>query len=52
MPQMMPMSWTILFLFFSATFMLFNFMNYFMYNPTKKKMMEKKIQIMEKIWKW
>nr|UGN61748.1 ATP synthase F0 subunit 8 [Cryptocercus maluogouensis] len=52
MPQMMPMSWTMLFMFFSTTFMLFNFMNYFMYNPMKKKTMTKKIQITEKIWKW
>nr|UDD86576.1 ATP synthase F0 subunit 8 [Cryptocercus tianbaensis] len=52
MPQMMPMSWTMLFLFFSTTFMLFNFMSYFMYNPTKKKLMGKKIQITEKFWKW
>nr|AVN68207.1 ATP synthase F0 subunit 8 [Cryptocercus meridianus] len=52
MPQMMPMSWTILFLFFSTTFMLFNFMSYFMYNPTKKKQNQKKKQILEKTWKW
>nr|UGN61631.1 ATP synthase F0 subunit 8 [Cryptocercus banshanmenensis] len=52
MPQMMPMSWTILFMFFSMTFMLFNFMNYFMYNPTKKKLLQKKMKIEEKIWKW
>nr|YP_006504042.1 ATP synthase F0 subunit 8 [Cryptocercus relictus]AFM92542.1 ATP synthase F0 subunit 8 [Cryptocercus relictus] len=52
MPQMMPMSWTILFMFFSTTFMMFNLMNYFMYNPTKKKEMTKKIKTMEKIWKW
>nr|UGN61657.1 ATP synthase F0 subunit 8 [Cryptocercus zagunaoensis]UGN61696.1 ATP synthase F0 subunit 8 [Cryptocercus zagunaoensis] len=52
MPQMMPMSWTTLFMFFSMTFMLFNFMNYFMYNPAKKKSMTKKIKIEEKNWKW
>nr|AVN68156.1 ATP synthase F0 subunit 8 [Ectoneura hanitschi] len=29
MPQMMPLSWLLLFMFFSFVFLLFSFMNYY-----------------------
>nr|YP_010621022.1 ATP synthase F0 subunit 8 [Hebardina formosana]WAX39405.1 ATP synthase F0 subunit 8 [Hebardina formosana] len=52
MPQMMPMSWLNLFIFFSTMFMLFNSMNYFSYIPmnnmTEKKLINTKIMN----WKW
>nr|WAX39275.1 ATP synthase F0 subunit 8 [Bundoksia longissima] len=52
MPQMMPLSWLMLYIFFSIMFMLFNFTNYFSYIPMmmlmKNKMVNKKITA----WKW
>nr|YP_010620931.1 ATP synthase F0 subunit 8 [Bundoksia longissima]WAX39262.1 ATP synthase F0 subunit 8 [Bundoksia longissima] len=52
MPQMMPLSWLMLYIFFSIMFMLFNFINYFSYIPMmvsmKNKMINKKITT----WKW
>nr|AYQ18996.1 ATP synthase F0 subunit 8 [Ptilodactylidae sp. 3 ACP-2013] len=32
MPQMAPMSWVILFILFSLTFILFNLVNYYLFN--------------------
>nr|AVN68295.1 ATP synthase F0 subunit 8 [Lamproblatta albipalpus] len=51
MPQMMPLSWLMLMVFFSMTFMLFNFMNYFQMMPKPKK---KEIKILSNLmpWKW
>nr|YP_011017075.1 ATP synthase F0 subunit 8 [Orthaga disparoidalis]WQB62433.1 ATP synthase F0 subunit 8 [Orthaga disparoidalis] len=34
MPQMMPINWMISFLFFISIFIMFNIMNYYMYNST------------------
>nr|YP_010826796.1 ATP synthase F0 subunit 8 [Porotermes planiceps]UYX57313.1 ATP synthase F0 subunit 8 [Porotermes planiceps]WHM51956.1 ATP synthase F0 subunit 8 [Porotermes planiceps] len=52
MPQMMPISWLTLFLMFSATFMLFNFMNYFSSIQQSKKETTKSITIKKMNWKW
>nr|YP_010277853.1 ATP synthase F0 subunit 8 [Turanoclytus namaganensis]UHY95168.1 ATP synthase F0 subunit 8 [Turanoclytus namaganensis] len=51
MPQMAPLNWLILFLFFTALFLIFNVMNFysFLYLPKKKKSMKKTMQFN---WKW
>nr|YP_010701655.1 ATP synthase F0 subunit 8 [Sphaerophoria philanthus]UEK75600.1 ATP synthase F0 subunit 8 [Epistrophe lamellata]WCJ53216.1 ATP synthase F0 subunit 8 [Sphaerophoria philanthus] len=53
MPQMSPISWLSLFIFFSIIFILFNMMNYFIYTPNSSK--SKKLFNINKIsmnWKW
>nr|ASY97953.1 ATP synthase F0 subunit 8 [Gongylus gongylodes] len=52
MPQMMPLNWLMLFLFFSMMLILFNIMNYYM--PFNKSFNKTKIKIFNKsmIWKW
>nr|UQJ75173.1 ATP synthase F0 subunit 8 [Marginitermes cactiphagus] len=52
MPQMMPMSWLILFLMFSLTFMMFAATNY--YTTIQKMMIKSKENINRKTmnWKW
>nr|UQJ75134.1 ATP synthase F0 subunit 8 [Rugitermes sp.] len=52
MPQMMPLSWLILFTMFSSTLILFAIMNY--YNNIPKTMISEKKVIINKIttWKW
>nr|YP_009250314.1 ATP synthase F0 subunit 8 [Periplaneta lateralis]AMW91069.1 ATP synthase F0 subunit 8 [Periplaneta lateralis]AVN67789.1 ATP synthase F0 subunit 8 [Periplaneta lateralis]UEV86525.1 ATP synthase F0 subunit 8 [Periplaneta lateralis] len=52
MPQMMPLSWLMLFLFFSIMFMLFNSMNYFSYIPINLSMEKKMINSKMMNWKW
>nr|YP_010621035.1 ATP synthase F0 subunit 8 [Periplaneta svenhedini]WAX39418.1 ATP synthase F0 subunit 8 [Periplaneta svenhedini] len=52
MPQMMPLSWFMLFIFFSITFMLFNSVNYFLYIPAKISMEKKMINMKIMSWKW
>nr|AYW52314.1 ATP synthase F0 subunit 8 [Anthribidae sp. 9 ACP-2013] len=51
MPQMAPLNWLTLFLFFTLIFLMFNIINYFIFSSSpfmKPKMMNKK-----KInWKW
>nr|APX40905.1 ATP synthase F0 subunit 8 [Plateumaris sericea] len=51
MPQMSPLNWMMLFIYFLLIFMIFNIMNYY-----KTKMFNKKINIIKypmKInWKW
>nr|AML26123.1 ATP synthase F0 subunit 8 [Scolytinae sp. BMNH 1274277] len=51
MPQMAPISWICLYLFFSILFMLVCIMNYytFSYKPTNKTMTSNKIL---SLWKW
>nr|APX39582.1 ATP synthase F0 subunit 8 [Dibolia occultans] len=51
MPQMMPLNWLMLMLFFILTFYLFNNFNYFSFNYTPKKnnLTKKNIYL---IWKW
>nr|AXS65031.1 ATP synthase F0 subunit 8 [Curculionoidea sp. 14 KM-2017] len=51
MPQMAPLNWVTLFLFFILIFFMFNIMNYFMSLPLKTFKKSSKTQI--KIsWKW
>nr|URX54412.1 ATP synthase F0 subunit 8 [Rugitermes aridus] len=52
MPQMMPLSWLILFIMFASTLILFATMNY--YNNIPKTMIMKKETIINKptTWKW
>nr|AVN68056.1 ATP synthase F0 subunit 8 [Polyzosteria viridissima] len=52
MPQMMPLSWLSLFMFFSIIFMLFNSFNYFSHIPIKSMIESKKINIKVSSWKW
>nr|AMP43810.1 ATP synthase F0 subunit 8 [Suragina sp. KW-2016] len=53
MPQMAPISWLLLFIIFSITFVLFNMTNYFFFilNPKKSEMLEKK-KSNSLNWKW
>nr|ALO70993.1 ATP synthase F0 subunit 8 [Pselaphinae sp. 3 EF-2015] len=51
MPQMSPMNWILLYLFFSFIFIMFNFLNYYymIYNIK----FNKNYKIMNKLnWKW
>nr|UPX88678.1 ATP synthase F0 subunit 8 [Loricera pilicornis] len=53
MPQMAPMNWLLLYFLFSMIFLLFNFMNYYLfliYN--KKNLMKTKFLIKNLTWKW
>nr|AVN67745.1 ATP synthase F0 subunit 8 [Eurycotis sp. B074] len=52
MPQMMPLSWFLLFMLFSMMFLLFNLTNYFSYIPMKTSTEKKMISIKTMIWKW
>nr|ALO70905.1 ATP synthase F0 subunit 8 [Scaphisoma boleti] len=51
MPQMMPLNWILLFMWFIMIFMIFNSMIYFnfTYNPKKSNQLIKKTII---TWKW
>nr|YP_009351563.1 ATP synthase F0 subunit 8 [Furculitermes cubitalis]AQP29913.1 ATP synthase F0 subunit 8 [Furculitermes cubitalis] len=52
MPQMMPMEWTMLYIMFLTTFLMFNIMNYFT-QPPQTQIEEKKIISINKMnWKW
>nr|QVM79273.1 ATP synthase F0 subunit 8 [Niphona lateraliplagiata] len=51
MPQMAPLSWLILFIFFLISFLLFNISNYFTFNYSTKKTKLDKI-FMKYNWKW
>nr|AGC81798.1 ATP synthase F0 subunit 8 [Cordulia aenea] len=52
-PQMAPMSWTILFLLFSLMLIMINTLNYYLFSP-KISLQEstKKMTISTKSWKW
>nr|URH16726.1 ATP synthase F0 subunit 8 [Dentispicotermes sp. n. 2 SH-2021a] len=52
MPQMMPMEWTMLYIMFLATFLMFNIMNYFMQSPSNQTSTKKTISINKINWKW
>nr|YP_009351147.1 ATP synthase F0 subunit 8 [Amalotermes phaeocephalus]AIY61818.1 ATP synthase F0 subunit 8 [Amalotermes phaeocephalus]AQP28699.1 ATP synthase F0 subunit 8 [Amalotermes phaeocephalus]QXT44144.1 ATP synthase F0 subunit 8 [Amalotermes phaeocephalus] len=52
MPQMMPMEWTLLYITFLMTFLMFNIMNYFTQPPTLQTTTKKSISIHKNIWKW
>nr|YP_010946404.1 ATP synthase F0 subunit 8 [Haplosymploce aurantiaca]WGO57122.1 ATP synthase F0 subunit 8 [Haplosymploce aurantiaca] len=52
MPQMMPLSWLLLYLFFCIMLLLFNFLNYYsiIHQPTTST--KKTINIKSLNWKW
>nr|YP_010587278.1 ATP synthase F0 subunit 8 [Allobaccha apicalis]WAB45758.1 ATP synthase F0 subunit 8 [Allobaccha apicalis] len=53
MPQMAPISWLSLFIFFSLIFIMFNLMNYFIYTPLSSKSKNfNKIITNSMNWKW
>nr|AXS66291.1 ATP synthase F0 subunit 8 [Staphylinoidea sp. 2 KM-2017] len=51
MPQMAPLNWLSLFLFFTILFLMFNSMNYFSFMYTNKKFLTFK-KTMKNFWKW
>nr|WNL54488.1 ATP synthase F0 subunit 8 [Amitermes coachellae] len=52
MPQMMPMEWTMLYITFLATFLMFNIMNYFIQSPNQLPKTKKTISTNKINWKW
>nr|QZK21392.1 ATP synthase F0 subunit 8 [Drepanotermes sp. ANIC 0156]QZK21756.1 ATP synthase F0 subunit 8 [Drepanotermes sp. QLD_028]QZK21769.1 ATP synthase F0 subunit 8 [Drepanotermes sp. QLD_031]QZK22120.1 ATP synthase F0 subunit 8 [Drepanotermes sp. QLD_254]QZK22133.1 ATP synthase F0 subunit 8 [Drepanotermes sp. QLD_255] len=52
MPQMMPMEWTMLYITFLATFLMFNIMNYFTQSPNTQTKTKKIISTYKINWKW
>nr|ALO77636.1 ATP synthase F0 subunit 8 [Calleida angusticollis] len=53
MPQMAPMSWLSLYLMFTLIFLLFNFLNYYMFFiKNTKKMIKNKYLNKNLNWKW
>nr|AXS66454.1 ATP synthase F0 subunit 8 [Cerambycidae sp. 5 KM-2017] len=51
MPQMAPLNWLILFIFFLSIFLLFNIINYFNINMTPEKKYILKSKTLTN-WKW
>nr|YP_009350627.1 ATP synthase F0 subunit 8 [Bulbitermes laticephalus]AQP27503.1 ATP synthase F0 subunit 8 [Bulbitermes laticephalus] len=52
MPQMMPMEWTLLYITFLMTFLMFNIMNYFAQSPNTQMKMKETINTHKTNWKW
>nr|ACC94778.1 ATPase 8 [Drosophila guttifera] len=53
MPQMAPISWLFLFLFFTITFILFCTLNYYSFMPSSPSSTElKKLNLNSMNWKW
>nr|YP_010725895.1 ATP synthase F0 subunit 8 [Davidius fruhstorferi]WDY83497.1 ATP synthase F0 subunit 8 [Davidius fruhstorferi] len=53
MPQMAPMSWLMLFIFFTTMLILFNVINYYLFIPEIKNNSNMSTQIPNhKHWKW
>nr|QTT60870.1 ATP synthase F0 subunit 8 [Potthastia sp. XL1561] len=54
MPQMAPISWLILFLFFSITLILFNILNYYCFSYKNVLSSENKnsLNLQSLNWKW
>nr|AQP29759.1 ATP synthase F0 subunit 8 [Aderitotermes sp. BDIT109] len=52
MPQMMPMEWTLLYITFLMTFLMFNIMNYFTQAPHHQSQTKKAIHTNKISWKW
>nr|WNH36595.1 ATP synthase F0 subunit 8 [Nasutitermes canaliculatus]WNH36608.1 ATP synthase F0 subunit 8 [Nasutitermes canaliculatus]WNH36621.1 ATP synthase F0 subunit 8 [Nasutitermes canaliculatus]WNH36634.1 ATP synthase F0 subunit 8 [Nasutitermes canaliculatus]WNH36647.1 ATP synthase F0 subunit 8 [Nasutitermes canaliculatus] len=52
MPQMMPMEWTLLYITFLTTFLMFNIMNYFAQLPNKQSKTKGSINTHKTNWKW
>nr|ASY98577.1 ATP synthase F0 subunit 8 [Camelomantis moultoni] len=52
MPQMMPLNWLMLFLFFSIMLMLFNVMNFYSFFNKMLTLKSFKKSTKSLIWKW
>nr|YP_010437812.1 ATP synthase F0 subunit 8 [Neurobasis chinensis]UTB53944.1 ATP synthase F0 subunit 8 [Neurobasis chinensis] len=52
MPQMAPMSWTMLFMMFIINMMIMVMMNYYLYTPTPKKINKNCGDLSIMNWKW
>nr|UFZ13846.1 ATP synthase F0 subunit 8 [Neochauliodes fraternus] len=52
MPQMAPLNWLILFIFFIILFIMFNIMNYFMISPTPDSSSSQNLKNFPLTWKW
>nr|ULR86977.1 ATP synthase F0 subunit 8 [Macquartia sp. 3 HNL-2022a] len=53
MPQMAPINWLSLFIIFSITFILFNIMNFFSYQPSSPQFNLIKSKLTTSLnWKW
>nr|YP_010586228.1 ATP synthase F0 subunit 8 [Himalopsyche eos]UZZ43990.1 ATP synthase F0 subunit 8 [Himalopsyche eos] len=52
MPQMMPMNWIMLFLFFIIIFIMFNMMNFCLINYNFSNLKSKNIIKFPMNWKW
>nr|UDU84751.1 ATP synthase F0 subunit 8 [Archips podanus] len=53
MPQMMPINWMFSFFFFICVFILFNIMNYYIFNlKLNNKNSNKKFPLKNFNWKW
>nr|ASM82803.1 ATP synthase F0 subunit 8 [Neoperla sp. FS-2017] len=53
MPQMAPISWFLLFLIFSGSLLMFNFLNYFSFLPSFTTLeAQQKIEQKPFNWKW
>nr|YP_010616678.1 ATP synthase F0 subunit 8 [Argestina pomena]WAW79878.1 ATP synthase F0 subunit 8 [Argestina pomena] len=54
MPQMMPINWLFFFLFFICIFILFNIINYYIfnYNYNSKNLIKYSFKKKILIWKW
>nr|UBN08928.1 ATP synthase F0 subunit 8 [Panesthia sloanei] len=51
MPQMMPLSWTILYMYFIIILLMFSFINYYSFIPLPL-LKEKKMSYKIMNWKW
>nr|UJG45413.1 ATP synthase F0 subunit 8 [Rhithrogena germanica] len=52
MPQMAPLSWLTLFIVFSLTLILFNLVNYFLFNPSAPTGSSSDFKTTPFNWKW
>nr|YP_010131256.1 ATP synthase F0 subunit 8 [Pantala flavescens]QPQ74963.1 ATP synthase F0 subunit 8 [Pantala flavescens]QPZ75904.1 ATP synthase F0 subunit 8 [Pantala flavescens]UPX00823.1 ATP synthase F0 subunit 8 [Pantala flavescens] len=53
MPQMAPMSWVLLFIFFSIMLLVINVNNYYLFSPLlKTSVSSKSISLKTSNWKW
>nr|ASY97902.1 ATP synthase F0 subunit 8 [Miromantis yunnanensis] len=52
MPQMMPLSWLLLFILFSFLLLLFNILNFYTSNKLPLIKLQTKLMVKTLIWKW
>nr|AII02437.1 ATP synthase F0 subunit 8 [Drepana arcuata] len=53
MPQMMPINWMMSFIFFLVIFLMFNIINYYIYNNNNSiKNINKNFKLKNFSWKW